>query len=121
MSRTIRRKNDNWSHWYEYYRDLEKKLIIDEREYGWDYEKSRSSKLAWIRCSPSKDIGKVMLCKRYYTDQWKPMNNPSWWVKQTTHVPRRRKERDLNRKVLHLIDLEDCPLYPDRGRVPYYW
>lgn len=123
MSRTIRRKNVKWGYCYKSYRDMEKDYQHHEVIYGYKADVERKADQKWVRCSPSKDLGQVKLKKYFYTDKYSPMNNPSWWVRETVHVPVRRMNRDELRNVIKTVDRDDLEetIVTEDLRVPYYW
>lgn len=122
MSKTIRRKNDNFSSDYAWFRDIEKRLIEDELR-GYPYRSTRESRLAWAGCSPDKDIGQVMLKKHFHSDSFNVMNNPGWYINQFYTRRLRVQNRAQLRNAVKLVnrdDLEDVEVTSDRY-LPYYW
>jgi len=112
MSRTIRRKNQNYDWWLVKYkqefRDLTRK---EEIEYS-----------VWLRCSDHPKKGFYHIYQKFYhSDSWMVMNNPNWW----THIHNTKKLRGDTRKKIHRFmrdpDEFDYPVFNRKLKVPYYW
>lgn len=115
MSRTVRRKNQEQGDWWcaRYRREFREDQL----------DPKRCKPLAvWLQASPNKDLYKVWLKKRYHSDKWVSYNkNPGWYNKLFERPTLRQDRRMKCRQILHLIDLEEYPLFLDKVYVPYYW
>lgn len=60
---------------------------------------------------------------KYHSDACYTMQStPSYWIHDYHTVPRRRKTRDLSKKILRLDNYEDAPEFPlDKKPYIYYW
>lgn len=112
MSRTIRRKNNSGAVWYpQYYR-----IKLNHGS-----EKELQSFAKWLGVSRDKDLYECFMKKKFHSDCWMTMSTPGWWNKIHNTIKIRVDNRHKIRKVLHLNDLEDTPLFHERLKVPYYW
>lgn len=67
----------------------------------------------------SKEMARELA--QHHSDSGWPKSVPSWFVLEFEHVPRRALTRQLLRRVLHLNDLEDAPLFPVWNRPSVYY
>lgn len=112
MSRTIRRKSSEDAFWIVKRHRHELKDEMDSYNQFF---------MRRIGVPKGKDPFEVWLKKKFHSDGFIVMRNPSWWNRLYGTVPLRAHNRALISQVMKLEDLEDTPIFMTRLKVPYYW